>query len=117
MRGHCVAWLESASVRSQLYLMVTQILFHMTITDFSMGAKAFRRQSILPILDYIDSWTAYVFEICTWLIKNKKTVLQIGVQLGQQSFNFHFNFEFGLAQTIVHGDDGFRLHKHSLFRL
>jgi glycosyltransferase involved in cell wall biosynthesis len=75
---------------SQLYLMVTQILFHMTITDFSMGAKAFRRQSILPILDYIDSWTAYVFEICTWLIKNKKTVLQIGVQCNDQRPS-HFN--------------------------
>lgn len=64
---------------SQAYLFVTQILFQMTITDFSMGAKAYRRDLILPILDEIDDWTAYVFEICVWLIHNQKTVLQIGV--------------------------------------
>ena len=64
---------------SQIYLVVTQVLFQMTITDFSMGAKGYRKSVILPILDSIDTWTAYVFEICTWLILNKKTVLQIGV--------------------------------------
>lgn len=64
---------------SQSYLFVTQILFHMTITDFSMGAKAYRRELILPILDEIDSWTAYVFEICVWLTRNRKTIVQIGV--------------------------------------
>lgn len=64
---------------SQIYLMVTQILFQMTITDFSMGAKAYRKEVILPILDEIDDWTAYVFEICVWLVHNKRTVLQIGV--------------------------------------
>lgn len=64
---------------SQIYLFVTQVLFQMTITDFSMGAKAYRKELILPILDQIDDWTAYVFEICVWLIHNKKTVLQVGV--------------------------------------
>lgn len=65
---------------SQVYLFVTQVLFNMTITDFSMGAKGYRRDLILPILDEIDTWTAYVFEICVWLIHHKKTVLQVGVQ-------------------------------------
>lgn len=64
---------------SQLYLFVTQVLFKMTITDFSMSSKAYRKDVILPILDSIDTWTAYVFEICVWLIQNKKTVLQIGI--------------------------------------
>lgn len=64
---------------SQVYLFVTQVLFNMTITDFSMGAKAYRKEMILPILDYIDTWTAYVFEICVWLIRNNKTVIQIGI--------------------------------------
>jgi glycosyltransferase involved in cell wall biosynthesis len=65
---------------SQVYLFVTQVLFNMTITDFSMGAKGYRREMILPVLDEIDWWTAYVFEICVWLIFHKKTVLQVGVQ-------------------------------------
>jgi glycosyltransferase AglD len=75
---------------SQLYLVVTQVLFKMTITDFSMGAKAYRKEVILPILDSIDHWTAYVFEICVWLIENKKTVLQIGVTCDDQRKS-HFN--------------------------
>jgi glycosyltransferase involved in cell wall biosynthesis len=66
-------------IGSQLYLVVTQVLFKMTITDFSMGSKAYRKEVILPVLDQIDTWTAYVFELCVWLILNKKTVLQIGV--------------------------------------
>ncbi len=75
---------------SQLYLVVTQVLFKMTITDFSMSSKAYRKDVILPILDEIDTWTAYVFEICVWLILNKKTVLQIGIgceDLRQSRFN------------------------------
>jgi glycosyltransferase involved in cell wall biosynthesis len=64
---------------SQIYLIVTQVLFQMTITDFSMGAKAYRKQAILPILGEIDFWTAYVFEICVWLNLNKQTMVQVGV--------------------------------------
>lgn len=64
---------------SQFYLFVTQVLFRMSITDYSMSSKAYRREAILPILDEIDTWTAYVFEICVWLMQNKKAVLQIGV--------------------------------------
>lgn len=64
---------------SQVYLIFTQILFQMTITDYSMSAKAYRRAAVLPILDKIDPWTAYVFETCVWLSKQKKTIVQIGV--------------------------------------
>ena len=34
---------------SQVYLIFTQILFQMTITDYSMSAKAYRRAAVLPI--------------------------------------------------------------------
>ena len=64
---------------SQVYLVIAQILFKMAITDYSMSSKAYRKEAILPILDEIDSWTAYVFEICVWLLQNKKVVLQIGI--------------------------------------
>lgn len=75
---------------SQLYLFVTQVLFQMSITDYSMGAKAYRKEVILPILDHIDDWTAYVFEICVWLTQNKKTVLQIGIGCEDHRTS-HFN--------------------------
>lgn len=77
-------------VGSQLYLFVTQLLFQMTITDFSMGAKAYKRELLLPILDEIDDWTAYVFEICVWLLRNQRTIVQIGVNCSdfrQSRFN------------------------------
>ncbi len=64
---------------SQFYLFVTQVLFNMTITDFSMSAKGYRKDLIMPVLDEIDWWTAYVFEICVWLIQHQKTVIQVGV--------------------------------------
>lgn len=64
---------------SQTYLLISQILFQMTLTDFSMGAKAYRREAILPILDVVDTWTAYVFEICVWLTIQQKPIIQIGV--------------------------------------
>lgn len=66
-------------IGSQMYLVFTQIFFQMTITDYSMSAKAYRREAILPILDKIDRWTAYVFEITVWLHNNKKSIVQIGV--------------------------------------
>jgi glycosyltransferase involved in cell wall biosynthesis len=64
---------------SQVYLVFTQIFFQMTITDYSMSAKAYRRAAILPILDKIDRWTAYVFEITVWLHNQNKSIVQIGV--------------------------------------
>ncbi len=64
---------------SQTYLIFTQVLFQMTLTDFSMGAKAYKKEEILPILDKIDFWTAYVFEICVWLTLNQRPILQVGV--------------------------------------
>lgn len=69
---------------SQIYLAITQILFQMTITDFSMGAKAYRREAIFPILPQIDEWTAYVFEICVWLHLNHQSIVQIGVSCVDQ---------------------------------
>ena len=69
---------------SQIYLLITQVLFHMVITDFSMGAKAYKRDSLLPILGEIDDWTAYVFEICVWLNLNQQSIIQIGVRCNDQ---------------------------------
>lgn len=75
---------------SQLYLVITQILFQMTLTDFSMGAKAYRKSILLPIVDFIDDWTAYVFEICVWLTLQKEPILQIGVSCVDER-DSHFN--------------------------
>lgn len=66
-------------VGSQLYILCSYALFNLTISDYSMGAKAFRREAVLPALPHIDDWTGYVFEICLYLQRHGKKVLQIGI--------------------------------------
>jgi glycosyltransferase involved in cell wall biosynthesis len=75
---------------SQMYLLVSQLVFGLTLSDFSIGCKAYRREVILPIVDHLDSWTGYVLEICTYLhLKNKK-IIQIGVDCNDTRKS-HFN--------------------------
>lgn len=71
-------------IGSQVYLAITQMLFRMTLTDFSMGAKAYRKKDILHILDDIDFWTAYVFEIAVYLTAHHRKILQVGVNCVDQ---------------------------------
>ncbi len=78
---------------SQFYLFITQVFFQTTLTDFSMGAKAYQKDTITPVLSHIDNWTAYVFEICIWLLRNKKEVIQIGIEcedLRKSRFNIWY---------------------------
>ncbi|MBN8548078.1 MAG: glycosyltransferase family 2 protein [Deltaproteobacteria bacterium] len=66
-------------IGSQFYILITLLLFDLTISDYSMGAKAFRRSAILPALPHLDSWTGYIFELCLYLKREQKKILQIGI--------------------------------------
>ena len=66
-------------VGSQLYIMCTQIFFDLALPDYSIGAKAYRRSSILPALPHLDPWTGYVLEIVLVLKQRRKKILQIGI--------------------------------------
>ena len=65
---------------SQLYILLTLIFFDLTISDYSIGAKAYRRESILAALPNLDTWTGYVFELCLFLHKQKKHIIQVGIE-------------------------------------
>ena len=67
-------------IGSQLYLLFTYLLFDLTISDFSIGAKAYRRDAILSALSHLDTWTGYVFELCLYLRLRGKRILQIGIE-------------------------------------
>jgi len=67
-------------IGSQTYILFTQIFFSLTISDYSLGAKAYRRESILPLLDRLDSWTGYVFEICAFIQSNGGRIIQVGIE-------------------------------------
>lgn len=64
---------------SQLYILFTLALFDLTLSDYSMGAKAFRRESILEALPHLDDWTGYVFELALFLKNRGRKIIQIGV--------------------------------------
>ena len=81
---------------SQVYILITQVWLGLAMTDFSMGAKAFRRSSVLPAVDYIDNWTGYILEIYLYLREKGMRVVQIGVDCKDERksrFNiFHEGF-------------------------
>lgn len=64
---------------SYTYIIFTQLLLDMTITDYSMGYKAFRREQILPALEHLDPWTGYIFELALFLNLKGKSLIQIGI--------------------------------------
>jgi glycosyltransferase involved in cell wall biosynthesis len=66
-------------IGSQLYIMISNILFDLTISDYSIGCKAFRRGAILPALDFLDAWTGHIFELCLYLHCRKKKIVQVGI--------------------------------------
>jgi len=66
-------------VGSFLYIFFTQVVFDMSISDFSLGAKAYRREAILEALPHLDDWTGYVFELCLFLNLRAKRVIQVGI--------------------------------------
>lgn len=75
---------------SQLYILIVQFLFKLTVTDYSPDSKAYKRSEILPILDHIDLWTGFVFEISLYLRLKNRRVVQVGVDCDDNRVS-HFN--------------------------
>lgn len=64
---------------SQLYILLSQLLFGVTVSDYSIGCKGFRRSSILPLVSYLDPWTGHMFELVALITQRRGRVLQIGI--------------------------------------
>jgi glycosyltransferase involved in cell wall biosynthesis len=75
---------------SQMYILMAQLLFNLTISDYSIGCKAYRRSAILPALEHLDSWTGYVVELAVWFNLQGKKIIQIGVDCDDRRKS-HFN--------------------------
>lgn len=86
---------------SQFYIFLTQIMFGLTISDYSIGSKAYRRESILPVLDKLDTWTGYVFEICVYLQIQGKKIIQVGIDC-EDTRKSHFNLLFEGYYRYLH---------------
>ncbi len=66
---------------SQLYVMIAQLCFGLTVSDFSPDSKAYRRSSLAHILPHLDPWTGYVLEVALHFKRTGKRVLQIGIDV------------------------------------
>ncbi|MCC6220512.1 MAG: glycosyltransferase family 2 protein [Deltaproteobacteria bacterium] len=64
---------------SQLYVVIAQWLFGISLSDFSPDSKAFKREAILPALEKLDGWTGYVFELALYLSAKNKRIVQISI--------------------------------------
>lgn len=64
---------------SQFYIMIAQLSFGLTISDYSIGCKAYRREAILKALPHIDHWTGYVLELSVYLELKDRRIIQVGV--------------------------------------
>ena len=66
-------------IPSQCYILLAQVLFGLTVSDYSIGCKAYRKDAILNALPFIESWTGYVFELCLYLHFRDRRIIQVGV--------------------------------------
>jgi glycosyltransferase AglD len=75
---------------SHLYILLSQLFFGLTVSDYSLGAKGYHRSVLLPILPYLDKWTGYVLEICIYLKLQRVKIIQISVDC-KDLRKSHFN--------------------------
>lgn len=66
-------------VGSQLYILIAGLAFDLTLSDYSLGCKAFRKSSIINALPHIENWTGYVIELCLYLQRRKRHIVQVGI--------------------------------------
>jgi len=69
---------------SDTYIWVTKNLLGLEYSDYSIGAKAYRKRAILPYLDKMDAKTGYVLALIYYLHQNNNRIIQIPVSCHDQ---------------------------------
>lgn len=75
---------------SQTYIMLANLWLSLTVSDYSIGCKAFKKSQVLPILNDLDGWTGYMLELVLFARIQKRKVVQIGVDCDDRRPS-HFN--------------------------
>jgi len=65
---------------SDLFILTARMLLGLPFEDYSIGAKAYKRDLLLEYLDRIDRGTAYVLNIVFLAFENKRKVIEIPVR-------------------------------------
>jgi glycosyltransferase involved in cell wall biosynthesis len=98
---------------SDTYLWVVKNFLRLGFSDYSIGAKAYRRSAILPHLNKIDARTGYVLTLIYYLYKNRKHIAQIPVNcndhreckfslVNEGFYRFLHLFDLWLRMVLVH---------------
>ena len=64
---------------SDLFILTARVLLGLPFEDYSIGAKAYKRDLLLEYIDRIDRGTAYVLSIIYLAFQNKRKVIEIPV--------------------------------------
>ncbi|MBM4272739.1 MAG: glycosyltransferase family 2 protein [Deltaproteobacteria bacterium] len=83
-------------IASELFIACTNMLLRMPYRDYSIGAKAYRTEAILPFVHKVDRHTFYTQELLYQLRRRGKKIVEIPVaceDLRESRFNlFHEGF-------------------------
>ena len=82
------SWLRQLA--SAIFIWCASWLLGVTVTDYSIGAKGYRRTWIIPYLDRLDDDTAYVLQLVAWGLRAGARITEIPVwceDLRRSKFN------------------------------
>lgn len=69
---------------SDTYIWVARSLLGLGYSDYSIGAKAYRKMAILPYLKKMDAKTGYVLTLIYYLRKDNNRIIQVPVSCHDQ---------------------------------
>ncbi len=90
---------------STVYIFLVKSFLKLPYTDYSMAAKAYKKDTILNCLDKIDSGSSYVIEIINLAKKNNRKIIEIPVHCNDQRKS-RFNI---LAESFYRGKNLLKL--------
>lgn len=75
--GQQRSWIRRLA--SAVFIVCTRRLLHLTFTDYSIGAKAFRTASIRPYLPHLADQSAYILQLIAWGHRDGAAIAEIPV--------------------------------------
>lgn len=91
---------ERSTVRvvgSGLFILSVRVLLGLPYGDYSIGAKAYRKETVLQYLDYVDNGSSYVFDIVYRSWRDGARIIEVPVRCSDTRQS-HFN----LVHEVVH---------------
>jgi len=75
--GQQRSWIRRMA--SAAFIACTRRLLHLTFTDYSIGAKAFRTASLRPYCSHLANQSAYILQLIAWGQRDGAVIVEIPV--------------------------------------